>query len=154
MRDLTIPRPFTVDAFLNQLARDRGRPIHLIPMPGGVAEPCGIWLSTGNTDYVVHQVTTSPLHQEHIILHELAHMVLDHATAGRPAPDLRAQLLPDLDPDVVATMLARTSYTSTAEREAETPADLIGATARRDVEPPRNTDRTYSQAVHIFGPET
>ncbi|MGH6918749.1 MAG: hypothetical protein ACREJ0_13725, partial [Geminicoccaceae bacterium] len=111
LRSLALPRPFTIDAFCDALARDRGRPVRLVPMPSGVDTPCGLWLSTAEADYVFHQVATSPLHQEHIVLHELAHMIFDHAAIRGPE-EPRARLLPALDPDMVAAILARTSYTS------------------------------------------
>jgi hypothetical protein len=122
-------------------------------MPSGADTPCGLWLSTAEADYVFHQVATSPLHQEHIILHELAHMIFDHAAIRGPTEELRTRLLPALDPEMVATILARTSYTSEQEQEAETLADLIGGRARRRQVPP-GSDNTFTRAIDVFGPET
>jgi hypothetical protein len=120
-------------------------------MPSGVDTPCGLWLSTPKADYVFHQVATSPLHQEHIILHELSHMIFDHAAVREPAEGPRTRLLPALDPDMVATILARTSYTSEQEQEAETLADLIGGRAQRRRVSPQSDD-TFTRAVDVFGP--
>jgi hypothetical protein len=91
---LDVPVPFTVDAFCVNLGSDRGRPVRLRRIPAGVDAPCGLWVSTGDADYVFHQTGTSPLHQEHIILHELAHMIFDHARGGDSGEGLRRELLP------------------------------------------------------------
>lgn len=152
LRTLTLPRPFAIDAFCEQLAGDRGRPIRLVPMPGAHGTPCGMWLSTADADYVYHQVTTSKLYQEHIILHELSHMILNHAAIRGPVEDLTAQLLPSLHPNLVASMLARASYTSEQEQEAETLAHLIGITADRYPAERRRSDPTYARALDMFGP--
>jgi hypothetical protein len=153
LRSLALPRPFTVDAFCDALARERGRPVQLVPMPSGMGTPCGLWLSTAEVDYVFHQVATSPLHQEHIILHELAHMIFDHAAVRGPTDELRKRLLPALDPEMVAAVLTRTSYTSEQEQEAETLADLIGGRARRR-QAQAGSDHTFARALDVFGPET
>jgi hypothetical protein len=52
---------------------------------------------------------------------------------------------------MVATILARTSYTSEQEQEAETLADLIGGRARRRQVPP-GSDHTFTRALDVFGP--
>jgi hypothetical protein len=148
---LELPVPFTIDAFCVNLGRDRGRPVRLRTIPADVDTPCGLWVSTGDGDYVFHQTATSPLHQEHIILHELAHMIFDHTRAGDSSEDLRRELLPDLDPKVVGRVLARTSYDSLQEQEAETLADLIGAQAHRTSSTSRGKGR-FARAREVFGP--
>lgn len=151
LRALTLPRPFALDSFCEMLARRRGRPLRLLPMPGVNAAPCGLWVSTDETDYVFHQVATTPLHQEHIILHELAHMIFDHAALREPAERVQSRLLPGLDPEMVATVLARTAYTTEQELEAETLADLIGGRAQRRLVP-SGADQTFVRARDVLGP--
>lgn len=153
LRTLTLPRPFALDAFCEVLARSRRRPLRLLPIPGRVAALCGLWVSTDEADYVFHQVATSPLHQEHIILHELAHMIFDHAAVRESAEGVRSRLLPALAPEMVAMVLARTAYTTEQEQEAETLADLIGGRARRR-QVPSGADQTFARALDVFGPGT
>ena len=100
-----------------------------------------------------HQVATSPLHQEHIILHELAHMIFDHEIVRARPETLRTRLLPNLDPRVVAAVLARGQYSDEQEQEAEMLAGLIGTHARRAA-PPLDGDPTFARAMDVFGPPT
>jgi hypothetical protein len=152
LRDLTLPDPFTLDAFCDQLATDRGRPLHLMPIRASQSAACGLWISTDHADYVVHQVATSPLHREHIVLHELAHMIFDHAAVRGSANELAARFFPALDPRTVAAALGRTSYTSEQEQEAEMLAGLIGVHARRPTQ--RDADPTFARAMDLFGSVT
>ncbi|MGV9248688.1 hypothetical protein [Streptomyces sp. NPDC003710] len=122
---LDIPRPFDAPAFLDHLAKQRGRPIVLQPLPGlgAAGSPSGLWLSTGSADYICYEENTSPLHREQIIFHECAHMLFGHKLALDLSQAER--LLPDLGPSLIRRALARTSYASEQEEEAETLASMI-----------------------------
>ncbi|TMR29446.1 hypothetical protein ETD85_32465 [Nonomuraea zeae] len=125
---LPLPQPFTAEALCAQVAAQRGRPIRLVPMARG-AGVCGMWVSAGDCDLIFYeQATTSP-HQQHIILHELSHLMCDHYPAGLPHPDQWRHLLPDLDPQMVHRVLGRTTYSAIEEQEAELLASLIQARA-------------------------
>jgi hypothetical protein len=79
--------PFDLNALLDQLEADRGRPIELVPFSATApGEPCGIWVGTDRLDLIYYEEATSPLHQDHIILHEVGHMVCDHTGAACPTP--------------------------------------------------------------------
>lgn len=153
LRTLSLPRPFTLEAFCSNLVHMRRRPLRLLPIPDDAVGPCGLWVAAPSMDYVFHQVATSPLHQEHIVLHELAHMVLDHATVGDATTRLQDRLLPDLDPTMVATVLGRSIYTTYQELEAETLADLIGGRAQRS-SVPMGADQTFVRVLDVLGPPT
>ena len=84
-----------------------------------------MWFALDGADYVFYDETTSGLHREHIIAHELAHLMWDHGSAEVVAPELVAALLPDLDPSLVRRMLSRSSYSSVEEQEAEVMASLV-----------------------------
>ncbi|WP_236717964.1 hypothetical protein [Actinoplanes sp. TFC3] len=129
---LVIPHPFDLDAFAAVVAAHRGRPLTLRPMPGlGTGAPCGLWLSLASADYVFYDPGTSRLHAEHIVLHELAHMLSGHRTGLDVSGGALARLAPDLDPRTVERILGRVSYTTAQEREAEMMASLIRARAAR-----------------------
>jgi len=83
-----------------------------------------VWIATAKADYILYQQETSKAHQNHIILHELGHLLAGH-TSDEQDDGLLAGLYPDLEPDAVRRALRRTSYDSAHEREAETVATII-----------------------------
>jgi hypothetical protein len=122
LRGITVPRPFDLDAFCTEVAARRGRPLIRRAAPGLSTEaPCGLWIATDRADHIFYDPGTSPLHAEHIVLHELAHILCDHSGSAGAV----ARLLPDLDPATVRRVLGRVSYTTEQEREAEMLASLI-----------------------------
>ena len=127
---LDIPDPFSVHELVRLLGQRRGRPIHLIPLRLPAGAPCGVWVSTRDFDVIFYEADTSPLHQEHIIGHELGHLLCEHGASTIDARVSR-QLLPDLDPQLVQRMLNRTSYTAVEERQAEVVASLISRVSIR-----------------------
>ncbi|MBA0126097.1 hypothetical protein H0B56_11150 [Haloechinothrix sp. YIM 98757] len=132
LRELEIPDPFDLDRFCASLSERTGRPIRLLALELSPSSPCGMWLSTATTDYVIYQSATDPLHQEHIVLHELSHIACAHSATSVLRTDTAERLLPHLDGDMVHSVLARSHYTQDQEREAELMASLILHRARRD----------------------
>jgi hypothetical protein len=82
-----------------------------------------MWLSLAEADYVLYEPTTSKLHSEHIVLHEIAHMVCDHRL-GVDDSVLR-RLFPTINPVVVRRVLGRVDYATEQEQEAEMLASMI-----------------------------
>ena len=125
VKNLDITVPLDVRRLADSIARSRGKPIHLMPsaVPNGAA---GMWLSARDSDIILYERDTSPLHQEHIQLHELAHIVLGHVPVAETT-----LLFPDIDESVVARVLRRTTFTTDEERETELLATLILARTRR-----------------------
>ena len=122
LRGIRVPSPFDLDAFCAEVADRRGRPLRRHAVPGLSADaPCGLWVGTDKADHVFYDPGTSPLHAEHIVLHELAHILSGHSGADAGL----ARLFPDLDPATVRRVLGRVSYTTAQEREAEMMASLI-----------------------------
>lgn len=135
LRDVDVPVPFDVDTFSRTVSERRGRPLFLIPKPGDLG-PCGIWLALASADYVFYENATSRPHREHIILHELGHLLSDHVTAEVHDDGVLRQLLPSFEPSVVRRVLGRTTYSAVEEQEAEMIASLVLERAgRRPVEP-------------------
>lgn len=124
VRGLELPRPFDITTVCQRLARDRGRGIQLVPLelpPGGLS---GAWMATNHTDYILYQTKTSRLHQDHIVLHEVGHMLCGHEN-GQNGEEEVLSVLPHLDPKVVQKVLYRTRYTSSEEEEAEMIASIV-----------------------------
>jgi hypothetical protein len=132
---LELPDPFDIRTLVDELGQRRGRAIHLISMSVPMGPVCGVWLSTSDFDAICYEAGTSPLHQEHIIAHELGHLLSAHeAPASLSDPlsdDVARVLLPDLDPALIQRALNRSNYSTAEEREAEMIASLISMAASR-----------------------
>ena len=124
LRDLQLPLPFDVSAFCDRVATQRGRPI-LLRSIASRAGPWGLWVATASSDVIFFEADTSPLHQQHIILHELSHMLCDHTPLPVTDPATLQMLLPDLGPETIRHVLSRVAYSAEEEREAEILASLV-----------------------------
>ena len=113
-----------VDELCERVAQRRQRAIHLEarPLPATLA---GAWLASDRSDYIFFAQDAPPPHQEHIKLHELAHILCDHRPITDQAELLHEQLFGRLDPTIIRSMLARSRYDTRQEREAELVASLI-----------------------------
>jgi Zn-dependent peptidase ImmA (M78 family) len=155
LRNLDLPIPFEVHAFCRRLAARRAREIVLEPV-ANAAGPHGLWLAGDNADFVFYQQHTSPAHQDHIILHELCHLLCDHrAELWQELP--RQRLMPDLQPETVQRVLSRASYSDDQEREAELLASLILERSRglqvAPVEPPGSSEALVQRLAATLGDE-
>lgn len=127
---IKIPSPFDIVKFCEAVAEHRGRPL-VVEAVEGVSEAdgelCGLWIEFDHADYIAHEASTSPLHRDHIVLHEVSHMLLGHtgSTEG-PGPDL-ATLFTGINPDTVRNVLGRANFSTPQEREAEQLATRIAA---------------------------
>lgn len=124
LRALGIQPPLQVDVLCRLLGERRGRPIRLVPYSLPVPGPFGVWLGTASADYILYQQETSKIHQDHIILHEVGHILADHQSDDTDDEFWR-QMAPDLSLDAVRRALRRTSYDQEHEREAELVATII-----------------------------
>jgi hypothetical protein len=134
VRALDLPAPFDIRAFCRRLGADRGRPLYLMPATLRAPTPCGLWVALPNADYVVYETRTVSLHQEHIILHEVGHLLCDHGSVPVLEEEAGHLLLPHFDASVVIERLrGRTTYSAQEEQEAEYLASLILEQAGRTV---------------------
>lgn len=84
---LPIPQPWrSVDELCRQLSERRGREllIHALSLP---ALPFGLWFDDGKRDHIIHRAELTGHHRDHVILHEICHMLGKHnvinSTHGR-----------------------------------------------------------------------
>lgn len=121
---LELTHPFSLEGLCERIAEQRGRPIRLHPLPKEAAESgvCGLWVGTADVDYVFYEAQTTPLHREHIVLHEIGHILFGHHSLEAPAGDPAGTGGTD---GSVPTVLGRTNYTTRQEREAEMLASMI-----------------------------
>lgn len=140
IRPLVIPRPFDIKVFLSALAHRRRKHIELVSTQLEGEQPCGMLVSTSEADYIYIASSVTPLHAQHIAVHEAGHLAFGHQRTrshhpGQPSAHDRAevlgQLLPHLAPALVQRILGRTPavYDDEQEREAEMFASLVMAEA-------------------------
>jgi hypothetical protein len=137
--DLGLPDAIDVRELCDVLAERQGRPIHLIGEHLPPDSPCGLAVHTERFDAIFYEADTSRLHQEHIIRHELGHLICGHLTAPVLDTETSRLLLPNLDPSLVRAVLGRTNYSEIEEKEAELIASLLlrrSVLARADRTPP------------------
>lgn len=150
-----LPWPFDLQGLCDRVAALRDRPLCLAFVADLVAGggPCGMWLATDDADVVVVEANTSALHQEQIVLHELAHMLCDHGEeAGVADPALPAGLVPGVSEETVRRMLGRSDFTEPEEREAELVATMLAERIRvRRSSPDPEATVTLQRIARSFG---
>ncbi|NGO47739.1 hypothetical protein [Streptomyces ureilyticus] len=143
---VAIPRPFDLDALCEGIAAQRGRPLRLVALEGAPdsSMPCGVLVATESADLIFYEPATSALHKLQIVLHELAHLLLDHGGPDSERPAYATRLLPGakdgqddggaeedededlgIDLDQVLHILGRTSYSDNEEKDAELLATIL-----------------------------
>ncbi|WP_406464753.1 hypothetical protein OH768_52810 [Streptomyces sp. NBC_01622] len=125
---LELPTALSIEILCRHIATRRGRPLRLHPLPHGAATAgaCGMWLATDAEDHIFYEQRTALLHQEHIVLHEIGHVLFDHWPSDSDGGTGWGALLPDLDVSTVQRLLRRTNYATSQEQEAELFASLLG----------------------------
>ncbi|WP_435285804.1 hypothetical protein [Streptomyces bacillaris] len=87
------------------LSRRRGRPLYLreapLPKPG----PTGMWVEYDDYDVILYQQETTRLHQDHIKLHEIGHILVAEAEDTEQALAEAAEQPPVLDPEEESAVL-------------------------------------------------
>jgi len=121
---LSLPDPFDIAEFCAQVADRRDRRITLRAMSlAGIAY--GVCLRGQNVDHIIFERDTSPFHQQHIILHELGHLICGHEATDLALVAGTGQLVEDLDIGRLQAVLQRATYSVDEEREAELLATLL-----------------------------
>lgn len=130
--DLHAPQTNSFEVICAWVEELRGRPLILRELPAQIAETglCGLWLGTDEADLVFYQAHTVLLHQQHIILHELGHILCDHGrtASNSEAAEQLSGLFSGLQPQLIKRIMARARYTAVEEQEAEMIASLLHCT--------------------------
>jgi len=118
---------FTMPDFVGWIERRKDRKIIFIKweMPPGMF---GAWLSDVDepVEYIFIEKNVPSMHQAHIQLHELSHILLEHTTIQLSKNKMKALLHQAISkPDVLDNALLRASANHEMEEEAETLAALI-----------------------------
>jgi hypothetical protein len=72
-----LPDPWSVDELCSGLAEQRGRELVLHPCDEP-ALPFGLWFDDGSRDHIVYRVGVVGYHRDHVVLHEICHMLAGH----------------------------------------------------------------------------
>jgi hypothetical protein len=152
LRALDIQPPLRVPVLCDRLGASRGRPIRLVPYPLPVPGPFGLWIASPTADYILYQQHTTTAHQDHIVLHEVGHIL-----AGHRSDDVDDAAWSLLTPETLRTAirhaLRRTCYDSAREQEAELVATIIleWASVLDRIAPPQPTDPAVRRLQFALG---
>jgi len=153
-RTVPLPGPWDVNEYLARVAAHRGRSISLRPVPADmlVENGCrgaGLWVARRYDDMIVFDSEATGRNADHLILHEVGHMLLGH---GPSDADIADGLLPrPLPPDLAALLpavagqhvLGRGEFGPEREQEAQVFADMMMVYA--------TLPRRRSRGRRIFG---
>ncbi|MCK6065745.1 MULTISPECIES: ImmA/IrrE family metallo-endopeptidase [Microbacterium] len=144
LKELGLGDHFSLGQLVGAVERRRGRPLRIVELAElsdreGI---CAMWLMTDAEDIVLHARTESTLHRQQFVLHELAHIILDHGADDEA--DARDALLPDIAPSTRRRLLGRQDLVTADEIAAETLADHLAAAIRGSV-------MHESKFLEIFG---
>ena len=142
-RSIRLPSHLTLGGLVEIVEALRGRPIQIevtTVLNGGSV--CGLWLSTEESEIILHADSPSALHRQQFILHELGHMILRHDELGVSA-EYAESLFPNLNGSLVTKVLNRSSFIDELEAAAETLADLLAAAIRESAIEPRSFERIF-----------
>ena len=124
LSELPVPTPFDIEELASVIGARRGRLIVLQPVRR-IPRLAGLCVPNGPIDVIVYSAETSPMHREHIILHELCHLWLGHEPATVLEDEIVNVLGPDVDAASVHLVFRRANYTTDEEREVEALASVI-----------------------------
>lgn len=144
LRKLALGEVFTFEGLFDAIQELRGRRVRIAELTSlnhqdGI---CGVWLVTESEDLVLYARSDSHLHRQQFILHEFAHMILDHCEVGEC--EMVDVLLPDIPPRTRARILRRQDLDSEMEIAAECLADRLAAGIR-------GSALATSRYLEIFG---
>ncbi|WP_067721698.1 hypothetical protein [Nocardia yamanashiensis] len=153
-----IPYPWDVTEYIDRVAAHRGRPIVLCAIdPGALAgSGCGtgsgLWIARKDDDVIMYGADTE-WHADHILAHEIGHMLLGHGETPAEIPSQTTDLplttlMPDLSLDAIRNVLRRRDYTTDLERDAESFADWVMVEATLPKRTPSRLRATFFRGRH------
>lgn len=126
LRATGVPQPWSLNEWLDRLERVRGRDIDLCALTWAPGDPTGAWQSHPDHDLIAYPHNTASYHQDHIILHEIGHMLFEHTGQCVLSDEEARRLAPSLRASAFVHLFGRTAVAE-EENEAEQFAHLLRA---------------------------
>ncbi|ROO60185.1 hypothetical protein EDC02_2043 [Micromonospora sp. Llam0] len=146
---LRMPRPFDAPQLCQRVGTVLGQRITLVGVPMPAGAPFGLTFFTDAGHVVAYEERTSRVHRDHIIAHEIGHILLGHRALALDDQQASQLLMPALRPSLVHRVLARNGvYSRGEEQEAEMMATILLEAAARE------TDLGSAPARDDAGPVT
>ncbi|MCX2729451.1 hypothetical protein OOZ19_04305 [Saccharopolyspora sp. NFXS83] len=132
MRELDVSAPLDVRDLCQRIGEARARPIELYAYPIEVPGPFGLWFHMRDRDAIFFQREDVRWHQDHIILHELGHILGNHPSDAEVFDPVTAAIRENPpagldwgDDEKGEHRRRRSCYDVRYEREAELHATII-----------------------------
>lgn len=150
LSELGLPDPFDVDVLLERLAERRQRPLRLLPlMPGLRDEPSGMWVPLADEDVIFAESSVSGWYRDHVVFHEIGHMLWEHLGSVRDVTDWLGQYgVRNAPPTRVAMRCSVTAKQQ--EQEAEMIAVLIESRISGRRSPERALETTPAEVSEVL----
>lgn len=155
LRDLGIHPPLNMPRLCQALGEKRGRPLELEPRPLKSPGPTGLWLESNQRDVIIYQANTTQLHQDHIILHELGHILIaddeDEEAGPEDAVEMWAHLLPVFKGEMIRRVALRCAYVSEEECAVEAAATSLLEWSAVEGATPLSDDPSLRRVQSVVG---
>lgn len=145
-----VPRPWNIDAFLDRVEHHRGRGIDLCAVSWTPGDSTGAWQRCADHDVLAYPENTSGPHQDHVILHELGHVISQHRGRCVLSVEQAQRIAPDLGARAFAHLLHRASDPA-EESEAELIAVLLSRRVRESPQVAPEADPRITRIADVFG---
>lgn len=113
---------FTWAGFVAWLSRNRGKQVVFVPIQTASSTLFGSWITTAAAEFIFYDDGTLPMHQIHIQLHEIAHILCGHNTFHADLDQL-----PQSREEMMALAAAAVRLRHVDESETEQEAEILTA---------------------------
>lgn len=128
--ELQLPRKITLEILIGHISILRGKEIQIFETEKLRGRSiCGLWIPREEKEVIYHSTTSSPLHRQQMVLHELSHMVLSHDEIDGVSKN-GVHVFKALSGELVTRALARGDFRSDQELAAEYLADFLASALR------------------------
>lgn len=127
---LRLPKTITLELLIRHISALRGKEIRIFETDKLRGKNiCGLWIPREDTEIIYHSTTSSPLHRQQMVLHELSHMILSHDEIDGVSKK-GIHVFKALSGELVTKALARGDFRSDQELAAEYLADFLASALR------------------------